>query len=63
MQSIKSLIWLLKMWQGVHLYTMNNEDVAYHVYQATKALFAHPTEFWSELIQHFLVGSVEIEKE
>ena len=26
---------------GVHLYTMNNEDVAYHVHHATKALFAH----------------------
>ena len=30
---------------GVHLYTMNNEDVAYHVYQATKALFAHQPNF------------------
>ena len=45
MQSIKSLIWSLKMWQGVHLYTMNNEDVAYHVYQATKALFDHQPNF------------------
>ncbi|MFR1048589.1 MAG: hypothetical protein ACLSFK_01135 [Streptococcus salivarius] len=27
---------LLKMWQ-VSIYTMNNEDVAYHAYQATKA--------------------------
>ena len=26
---------------GVHLYTMNNEDVAYHVHHATKALFDH----------------------
>ena len=26
---------------GVHLYTMNNEDVAYHVHHATKALFEH----------------------
>ena len=30
---------------GVHLYTMNNEDVAYHVYQATKALFDHQPNF------------------
>ena len=30
---------------GIHLYTMNNEDVAYHVYQATKALFDHQTNF------------------
>ena len=30
---------------GVHLYTMNNEDVAYHVYQATKDLFAHQPNF------------------
>ena len=30
---------------GIHLYTMNNEDVAYHVYQATKALFDHQPNF------------------
>ena len=30
---------------GIHLYTMNNAEVAHQVYQATEALFHHKTKF------------------